>query len=206
MKSSTADSEHTPHPFYSHLSQSSCVKRRLGHSSSATYDLHFQIDYASNTNPQSGSSYSLRVLKSLHEIFRAPFLILGLKHSAKAAHLRGENYQQKHSRETCLLKTLPTTKTLSLQVTTVCELPKQVQAQLGPSPTQEKHVPTSLLPLLLLQHNYLTVSKLASAPKLHSSIPTNNKSSRTPQRQASGQNNMHFATSVVVLQGSGSES
>ena len=79
-KSSTADSEHTPHPFYSHLSQSSCVKRRLGHSSSATYDLHFQIDYASNTNPQSGSSYSLRVLKSLHEIFRAPFLILGLKH------------------------------------------------------------------------------------------------------------------------------
>ena len=80
VKSSTADSEHTPHPFYSHLSQSSCVKRRLGHSSSATYGLHFQIDYASNTNPQSGSSYSLRVLKSLHEIFRAPFLILGLKH------------------------------------------------------------------------------------------------------------------------------
>ena len=80
VKSSTADSEHTPHPFYSHLSQSSCVKRRLGHSSYATYGLHFQIDYASNTNPQSGSSYSLRVLKSLHEIFRAPFLILGLKH------------------------------------------------------------------------------------------------------------------------------
>ena len=80
MKTSTADSEHTPHPFHSHLSQSSCVKRRLGHSSSATYGLHFQIDYASNTNPQSGSSYSLRVLKSLHEIFRAPFLILGLKH------------------------------------------------------------------------------------------------------------------------------
>ena len=135
MKSSTADSEHTPHPFYSHLSQSSCVKRRLGHSSSATYGLHFQIDYASNTNPQSGSSYSLRVLKSLHEIFRAPFLILGLKHCQSSS--PGENYQQKHSRETCLLKTLPTTKTLSLQVTTVCELPKQVQAQLGPFPTRK---------------------------------------------------------------------
>ena len=60
-------------PFYSHLSQSSCVKRRLGHSSSATYSLHSQNYYASNTNPQSGSSYSLRVLKSLHEIFRASF-------------------------------------------------------------------------------------------------------------------------------------
>ena len=165
MKSSTADSEHTPHPFYSHLSQSSCVKRRLGHSSSATYGLHFQIDYASNTNPQSGSSYSLRVLKSLHEIFRAPFLILGLKHCQSSSPAWRKLSAKKHSRETCLLKTLPTTKTLSLQVTTVCELPKQVQAQLGPSPTQEKHAPTSLLPLLLLQHNYLTVSKLARAPK-----------------------------------------
>ena len=74
VKSNTADSEHTPHPFYSHLSQSSCVKRRLGHSSSATYSLRSQNYYASNTNPQSGSSYSLRVLKSLHEIFRASFL------------------------------------------------------------------------------------------------------------------------------------
>ena len=73
VKSSTADSEHTPHPFYSHLSQSPCVKRRLGHSSSATYSLRSQNYYASNTNPQSGSSYSLRVLKSLHEIFRASF-------------------------------------------------------------------------------------------------------------------------------------
>ena len=83
MKSSTADSadsEHTPHPFYSHLSQSSCVKRRLGHSSSATYGLQaFHNYHALNTNPQSVSSYSLRVLKSLHEIFRAPFLIIGLK-------------------------------------------------------------------------------------------------------------------------------
>ena len=43
VKSSAADSEHTPHPFYSHLSQSSCVKRRLGHSSSATYGLHSPI-------------------------------------------------------------------------------------------------------------------------------------------------------------------
>ena len=43
VKSSTAGSEHTPHPFYSHLSQSSCVKRRLGHSSSATYGLHSPI-------------------------------------------------------------------------------------------------------------------------------------------------------------------
>ena len=43
VKSSAADSEHTPHPFFSHLSQSSCVKRRLGHSSSATYGLHSPI-------------------------------------------------------------------------------------------------------------------------------------------------------------------
>ena len=80
VKSSTADSEHTPHPFYSHLSQSSCVKRRLGHSSSATHGLQssFTNYHASNTNPQSSSSYSLRVLSSLHEIFRAPFLIIGL--------------------------------------------------------------------------------------------------------------------------------
>ena len=61
-------------PFYSHLSQSSCVKRRLGHSSSATHGLQaFQNYHASNTNPQSVSSYSLRVLKSLHEILRASF-------------------------------------------------------------------------------------------------------------------------------------
>ena len=140
MKSSTAGSEHTPHPFYSHLSQSSCVKRRLGHSSSATYGLH---SLASNTNPQSSSSYSLRVLSSLHEIFRAPFLIIGLKDCQSSSPAR-QNSQQKHSRETCFSKKrfLPR-KTLSLQVTTLCELPKQVQAQLGPSPTQRKHAPTS---------------------------------------------------------------
>ena len=81
VKSSTADSEHTPHPFYSHLSQTSCVKRRLGHSSSATYGLQaFHNYHALNTNPQSVSSYSSRVLKSPHEIFRAPFLLIGLKY------------------------------------------------------------------------------------------------------------------------------
>ena len=72
------------------------------------------------------------------------------------------NSQQKHSRETCFQKHF-------LQVTTVCGLPKQVQAQLGPSPTQEKHAPNSFLPLL---HNYLPVSNLPSTtnfttPLLH---------------------------------------
>ena len=58
---------------------------------------------------------------------------------------------------------------------------KQVQAQLGPSPTQEKHAPTSFLPLLL---NYLTVSNLPSAtnfttPLLHT--PT--QGSRTSNKR-----------------------
>ena len=139
VKSSTAGSEHTPHPFYSHLSQSSCVKRRLGHSSSATYGLH---SLASNTNPQSSSSYSLRVLSSHHEIFRAPFLIIGLKDCQSSSPAR-QKLSAKHSRETCFPKSFIPRKTLSLQVATICELPKQVQAQLGPSPTQEKHAPTS---------------------------------------------------------------
>ena len=165
MKSSTADSEHTPHPFYSHLSQSSCVKRRLGHSSSATYSLHSQNYYASNTNPQSGSSYSLRVLKSLHEIFRASFSHPRVKTLPKQLTCVAKTLSKNTRVKRVFLKHFLPPKTLSLQVTTVCELPKQVQAQLGPSPTQEKHAPTSLLPLLLLQHNYLTVSKLARAPK-----------------------------------------
>ena len=139
VKSSTAGSKHTPHPFYSHLSQSSCVKRRLGHSSSATYGLH---SLASNTNPQSSSSYSLRVLSSHHEIFRAPFLIIGLKDCQSSSPAR-QKLSAKHSRETCFPKSFIPRKTLSLQVATICELPKQVQAQLGPSPTQEKHAPTS---------------------------------------------------------------
>ena len=140
----------------------------------------FSNYYASNTNPQSVSSYSLRVLKSLHEIFRAPFLIIGLKH-CQSSSPAWRNSQQKHSRETCFLKTLPTTKNSSLQVTTVCGLPKQVQAQLGPSPTQEKHAPNSFLPLL---RNYLTVSKLPSAtnfttPLLH----TTTQGSRTSNKR-----------------------
>ena len=201
MKSSTADSEHTPHPFYSHLSQSSCVKRRLGHSSSATYGLHFQIDYASNTNPHSGSSYSLRVLKSLHEIFRASFSHPRVKTLPKQLTCVAKNSQQKHSRETCLLKTLSTTKNSFLQVTTVCGLPKQVQAQLGPFPTQEKHSPTSFLPLLPLQHNYRTVLKLPSATKLHYNVPTNNKNSRTRQRQASGQKHARHTKTASTIKG-----
>ena len=133
----------------------------------------FSNYYASNTNPQSVSSYSLRVLKSLHEIFRAPFLIIGLKH-CQSSSPAWRNSQQKHSRETCFQKH-------SLQVTTVCGLPKQVQAQLGPSPTQEKHAPTSFLPLLL---NYLTVSNLPSAtnfttPLLH----TTTQGSRTSNKR-----------------------
>ena len=81
---------------------------------------------------------------------------------------------KKHSRETCFQKHF-------LQVTTVCGLPKQVQAQLGPSPTQEKHAPTSFLPLL---HNYLTVSNLPSAtnfttPLLH----TTTQGSRTSNKR-----------------------
>ena len=155
--------------------------------------------HASNTNPQSVSSYSLRVLTSLHEILRASLSHHWVKNTAKAVHLRGENSQQKHSRETCLLKTLPTTKNSFLQVTTVCGLPKQVQAQLGPSPTQEKHAPTSFLPLLPLQHNYLMVSKLPSATKLHYSVPTNNKLSRTHQKQASGQKHaLHNKTARTI--------
>ena len=155
----------------------------------------FSNYYASNTNPQSVSSYSLRVLKSLHEIFRAPFLIIGLKH-CQSSSPAWRNSQQKHSRETCFLKTLPTTKNSSLQVTTVCGLPKQVQAQLGPSPTQEKHAPTSFLPLLL---NYLTVSNLPSAtnfttPLLH----TTTQGSRTSTNEWAKQHALRNKTARTI--------
>ena len=61
----------------------------------------FSNYYASNTNPQSVSSYSLRVLKSLHEIFRAPFLIIGLKHCQSSSpawrKLSAKNTRVKHA-------------------------------------------------------------------------------------------------------------
>ena len=115
--------------------------------------------------PSERCSYSLRVLKSLHEIFRAPFLII-VKH-CQSSSPAWRNSQQKHSRETCFQKHF-------LQVTTVCGLPKQVQAQLGPSPTQAR---SCFLPLL---HNYLPVSNLPSTtnfttPLLH----TTTQGSRT---------------------------
>ena len=189
MKSSTAGSEHTPHPFYSHLSQSSCVKRRLGHSSSATYGLH---SLASNTNPQSSSSYSLRVLSSHHEIFRAPFLIIGLKDCQSSSPAR-QKLSAKHSRETCFLKSFIPRKTLSLQVATICETGSSAAGTFSYSRKTRSY---KFLPLQLLHHNYLTVSKLQLASNFTHSIPPNNKISRSPQKQTSGQNNMHFATKL----------
>ena len=161
--------------------------RDSGFSSSAPYGML-------QKNPQSASSYSLRVLKSLHEIFRASFSHPRVKTLPKQLTCVAKTLSKNTRVKRVFLKHFLPPKTLSLQVTTVCELPKQVQAQLGPSPTQEKHAPTSLLPLLLLQHNYRTVLKLPSATKASLQHSYNNKNSRTPQRQASGQNNMHFAT------------
>ena len=128
----------------------------------------------------------LRVLKSLHEIFRACFSHPRVN-TAKAAHLRGENSQQKHSRETCLLKTLPTTKKLfptshnclwtaktgSSAAGTFSYSRKTRSYRLPTTPTASAQLPNS--------------SKATSATKLHYSVPTNNKNSRTPQKQTSGQ-------------------
>ena len=145
----------------------------------------FSNYYASNTNPQSVSSYSLRVLKSLHEIFRAPFLIIGLKH-CQSSSPAWRNSQQKHSRETCFQKHF-------LQVTTVCGLPKQVQAQLGPSPTQEN----TLLPV-----SYHSYAQQPNGFQTYQAQQTSLHHSYTPQlkahapQQTSGQNNMHFPTKL----------
>ena len=192
VKSSTAGSEHTPHPFYSHLSQSSCVKRRLGHSSSATYGLH---SLASNTNPQSSSSYSLRVLSSLHEIFRVPFLIIGLKDCQSSSPAR-QNSQQKHSRETCFSKKDSYQEKLfpyRSQLSVNCQNRFKRSWDLL---LLKENTLLQASTLLLLQHNYLTVSKLPSATNFTHSIPPNNKNSCSLQKQASGQNNMHFATKL----------
>ena len=191
MKSSTAGSEHTPHPFYSHLSQSSCVKRRLGHSSSATYGLH---SLASNTNPQSSSSYSLRVLSSHHEIFRAPFLIIGLK-TAKAVHLRGKNSQQntrvkRASQKASYQERLSPYRS---QLSVNCQnrfkrswdlllLKKNTLLQVPTTSTTSPQLPNGF--------------KATTCKQLHSQHPPDNKISRSPQKQTSGQNNMHFATKL----------
>ena len=168
MKSSTADSEHTPHPFYSHLSQSSCVKRRLGHSSSATYSLHPQNYYASNTNPQSGSSYSLRVLKSLHEIFRASF-----------SHPRVKTLPKQL---TCVAKTLSKNTRVKRVFSKHFLPPKTLSYKSQLSVDCQNRFKRSW-DLLLLKKNtllpasyhYRTVLKLPSATKLHYNVPLTTK-------------------------------
>ena len=197
VKSSTADSEHTPHPFLLTLEPKFVCQAEAWSQFFCNLRLaSFPIIYhALNTNPQSVSSYSLRVLKSLHKIFRAPFLIIGLKILPKQFTCVAKTLSKNTRVKRVFSKTLPTTKNSFLQVTTVCGLPKQVQAQLGPSPTQEKHAPTSFLPLLPLQHNYLTVSKLPSATKLHYSVPTTNNSRAHLKNKRVGKN-MHFTTEL----------
>ena len=107
-------------------------------------------------NPQSSSSYSLRALKSLHEIFRAPFLIIGLK-TAKAVHLGGKTFSKKTRVKRGFSKQfLPTQQNTSALPKTVYVLPKT-------SKQQNKPFSYSSSTVLPISYHFLQLARLEAA-------------------------------------------
>ena len=149
-------------------------------------------------NPQSVSSYSLRVLKTLREIFRASLShhwLKGCHQQLTVAKTLSKNTRVKRG----FSKTATNSKLRLCQKLSGCS--KNVQkAKTGPPPTHcHKLLHSSKASYQAQAHSYsLSQLRHSFLPKnLHSSIPTNSNTLHNQLRTSEWTKHMHYTASVV---------
>ena len=146
------------------------------------------------------SSYSLRVLKSLHEIFRASLFHHWVKRLPKQLTCVAKTLCKNTRVKRGFSKQFLPTKNSSALPKTVCALPKTFKQQNRSSSYSLQQTPTHFQSFLPSSRTLLPLYRLfgtaSYTKKLHSSVPANNNTLQNKLQTSEWAKRMHY-TSVV---------